>query len=76
MKPVFIELAEKLKDYGFVLGEVNAHESKSLAAKNGAKAFPTLKLFRDGVANDFPNSSDSVDMLFEFALQHAYGPIT
>jgi protein disulfide-isomerase A1 len=33
MKPVFIQLADKLKDYGFVLGEVNAEESKALSAK-------------------------------------------
>ncbi|CAD8162095.1 unnamed protein product [Paramecium octaurelia] len=76
MKPVFIQLAQRLKEYGFVLGEVNAHESKSLAAKHDAKAYPTLKLFRDGVSHDFPNSSDSLEVLFEFALQHAYGPIT
>ncbi|CAK68582.1 unnamed protein product (macronuclear) [Paramecium tetraurelia] len=76
MKPVFIQLAQRLKEYGFVLGEVNAQESKSLAAKHDAKAYPTLKLFRNGVSYDFPNSSDSLEILFEFALQHAYGPIT
>ncbi|CAD8209067.1 unnamed protein product [Paramecium pentaurelia] len=76
MKPVFIQLAQRLKEYGFVLGEVNAQESKSLAAKHDAKAYPTLKLFRNGVSHDFPNSSDSLEMLFEFALQHSYGPIT
>lgn len=68
MKPVFIQLADKLKDYGFVLAEVNANEHKALAAKNDAKGYPTLKLFRDGEAIDFPNSSDSLEMLFEFAL--------
>ncbi|CAD8126271.1 unnamed protein product [Paramecium sonneborni] len=76
MKPVFIQLAQRLKEYGFVLGEVNAQESKSLAAKHNANAYPTLKLFRNGESHDFINSSDSLEMLFEFALQHAYGPIT
>ncbi|CAD8123194.1 unnamed protein product [Paramecium sonneborni] len=76
MKPVFIKLAEMLKEYGFVLGEVNAQEHKVLAAKNNAKSYPTLKLFKDGVSQDFPNSSDSVQLLFEFALQNAYNQFT
>ncbi|CAD8208859.1 unnamed protein product [Paramecium pentaurelia] len=76
MKPVFIQLAQRLKEYGFVLGEVNVQESKSLAAKYDANAYPTLKLFRNGESIDFPNSSDSVEILFEFALQHAYEHIT
>ncbi|CAD8213563.1 unnamed protein product [Paramecium octaurelia] len=76
LKPVFIQLAQRLKEYGFVLGEVNVQDSKSLATKYGANAYPTLKLFRNGLVNDFPNSSDSLEILFEFALQHAYEPIT
>lgn len=55
MKPVFIELAKMLKDYGFVLGEINAHENKVLCAKNNVKAYPTLKLYKNGVVSDFPN---------------------
>ncbi|CAD8203530.1 unnamed protein product [Paramecium pentaurelia] len=76
MKPVFIQLAEMLKDYGFVLGEVNAEEQKTFTAKNNVKAYPTLKLYRNGVVQDFPNQSDSVELLFEFALQNAYDHIT
>lgn len=57
-----------LKEYGFVLGELNAHEHKAFSAKNNIKAYPTLKLYRDGVPRDFPNSSDAVELLFEFAL--------
>ncbi|CAK82668.1 unnamed protein product (macronuclear) [Paramecium tetraurelia] len=76
MKPVFIQLAGLLKEYGFVLGEVNVHENKALSAKNNIKSYPTLKLFKNGVVQDFPNSSDSVELLFEFALQNAYDQIT
>lgn len=47
-----------------------------MAAKYDANSYPTLKLFRNGESIDFPNSSDSVEILFEFALQHAYGSIT
>ncbi|CAK66152.1 unnamed protein product (macronuclear) [Paramecium tetraurelia] len=76
MKPVFIRLAEMLKDYGFVLGEINAHENKAFTAKNNVKSYPTLKLYKNGVVQDFPNQSDTVDLLFEYALQNAYDQIT
>ncbi|CAD8121482.1 unnamed protein product [Paramecium sonneborni] len=76
MKPVYIKLAEMLKEYGFVLGEINAHENKAFTAKNNVKSYPTLKLYKNGVVQDFPNQSDSVDLLFEFALQNAYDQFT
>ncbi|CAD8075740.1 unnamed protein product [Paramecium primaurelia] len=76
MKPVFIQLAGMLKEYGFVLGELNVHENKAFSAKNNIKSYPTLKLYKNGVPKDFPNSSDSVELLFEFALQNAYDQIT
>ena len=38
-----------LKEYGFVLGEVNAHENKAFTAKNDVKSYPALKLYKDGV---------------------------
>lgn len=49
MKPVFIQLAGMLKEYGFVLGELNAHENKAFTAKNNIKSYPTLKLYKNGV---------------------------
>lgn len=76
MQPVFEQLARRLEEYDFVLGEVNAYENKVLTAKQKVKGYPTLILYKNGKPNGFPQSTDSVLYLFEYALQHAYGLVT
>jgi len=58
MAPAYEEAAEKLSEQGIPLAKVDGTEEPEITQAQSVKGFPTLKVFRKGVASDYTGPRD------------------
>eukprot|EP00759_Apiculatamorpha_spiralis_P040094 PhF_6_TR38737/c0_g1_i1/m.57986/K08056/PDIA3, GRP58; protein disulfide isomerase family A, member 3 len=75
LEPIYAEAATILKAEGITLAKVDATEEKKSANNYGISGFPTLKVFRDGQAEDYDGPRDSAQAIVDF-MKKAAAPST